>query len=132
MYQAEKSKIEAAGGRVRRVVLDYEFKRRLYSELGRAQHLPRREYALRQAEVARQNQLAVVRGKIPLPDLRIEYETSEGLRRHVDLELATHHYRGSQMRDKARAGFKMYASKCDAPRLSAAFDPEFVAQILTL
>lgn len=132
MYQAEKAKIHAAGGSVRRVMLDYEFKQRIYSSLGKAQGLPPREYARKQAEVARQNNLKVVHGKIPLPDLRIEYETRGGERAHVDLELATHHYRGSQMREKAEAGFKMYAPADSVSRLTAAFDPEFAAQIFSL
>ena len=36
MYQAEKQKIEQAGGRIRRVVLDYELKRKVYSPLAKA------------------------------------------------------------------------------------------------
>jgi hypothetical protein len=132
MYQAEKNRIEQAGGRVRRVVLDYEFKQKIYSPLGKAQNVPPREYARRQAEIARQNDLKVVRGKIPLPDLRIEYETGNGERAHVDLELATHHYRGGQLRDKAQAGFKIYAPQDSVSRLTAAFDPEFAAQIFSL
>ena len=112
--------------------MDYELKRKIYSELGKAQERPAREYALRQAEIARQNQLKVVRGKIPLPDLRIEYDTQAGGRAHVDLELATHHYRGGQVRDKVQAGFKMYAPADSVGRLSAAYDPEFVARILSL
>jgi len=39
--------------------------------------------------------LQLVRGKIPLPDLRIEYENREGDMARVDLELATEHYRGA-------------------------------------
>jgi hypothetical protein len=35
------------------------------------------EYAKRQAEVAADNELKVIDGKIPLPDLRIECETAQ-------------------------------------------------------
>jgi hypothetical protein len=108
MYQAEAARIEAAGGRVQRLVLDYELKRNVFSPLAKAQDLPALEYARRQAEIADENELRVVDGKIPLPDLRIEYETSEGDHQHIDLELATEHYTRGQMAAKSRAGFKMY------------------------
>lgn len=132
MYHAEAAKIEGAGGRIRRVILDYEFKQKIYAPLAKAKGLAALEYSRRQAAVAKENGLKVVHGKIPLPDLRIEYQTSGGERTHVDLELATHHYRGSQMRDKGQAGFKMYAPADSVSRLAAAFDPEFAAQIFSL
>jgi hypothetical protein len=133
MYQSETKRIERSGGKVRRVVLDYELKQKVFAPLAKDRALPPREYARRQAEVARQNGLKVVRGKIPLPDLRIEYERANGERAHIDLELATHHYRGSQVRAKAEAGFKMYAPPDSVSRLSAALDdPGIVAEILSL
>jgi len=131
MYQAEAAKIERDGGRIRRIVLDYEFKQKVYAPLAKAKALPPLEYARRQAEIARDNGLKVVHGKILLPDLRVEYEAANGSQAHVDLELATHHYRGSQMRDKAQAGFKMYAPQDSVARLTAAFDPEFAAEIFS-
>jgi hypothetical protein len=133
MYHAEAGRIALDGGRVRRVILDYELKRSVYSPLAKDKGLPPLAYARRQTEVARQNGLTVVRGKIPLPDLRIEYETSTGDRAHVDLELTTEHYRGAQLREKAAAGFKMYAPQGSAGRLSSVWDgPELVASILSL
>src|SRR2546430_6513493 len=39
--------------------------------------------------VAERHGLQVVRGKIPVPDMRIEYEAHDGERARVDLELAT-------------------------------------------
>lgn len=136
MYQSESKRIERGGGRVRRIVLDYELKQKVFAPLAKAKAKAEsvsREYARRQAEVARENGLKVVRGKILLPDLRIEFERANGERAHIDLELATHHYRGSQMRTKAEAGFKMYASQDSIARLSAALDdPGIVAEILSL
>jgi hypothetical protein len=129
MYHAESRQIEQGGGRIRRVVLDYELKTNVYSPLAKARALPPLEYARKQKEIAAQNGLKVTGGKILLPDLRIEYETREGALTHVDLELATHHYRGSMMRGKAEAGFKMYAPAGSAVHRTAAFDPEFAAQI---
>ncbi len=108
MYQAEAARIEADGGHIDRFVLDYELKHDVYSPLAKAEDLPALEYAERQAEIAAENGLLVVDGKIPLPDLRIEYETGDGEHRRLDLELATEHYRRGQMSAKARAGFKMY------------------------
>jgi hypothetical protein len=46
----------------------------------------------------------VIRGKIPLPDLRIDYETAEGDLAKVDLELATER---AQAATKGKAGFKI-------------------------
>lgn len=50
----------------------------------------------------------VVDGKIPLPDLRIEYESRDGERTKVDLELATDDYKPAQIAEKDRAGFRIY------------------------
>ncbi|PWT96949.1 MAG: hypothetical protein C5B51_32325 [Terriglobia bacterium] len=134
MYQAEAGKIERSGGRIRRVVLDYELKQRVYRPLAKARAKPgalgSAEYAKAQAEVARANQLRVVHGKILLPDLRIEYDTANGERAHVDLELATHHYRGASLRAKAEAGFKMYAPQGSLGG-SIPYDPEHVAEIFS-
>jgi len=132
MYHAEAKKIEQAGGRVRRVVLDYELKQKVYSPLAEARasaNPSSPEYSRRQAEIANQNSLKVIHSKILLPDLRIEYDTASGELAHVDLELATHHYRGSSMRAKAEAGFKMYAPQDSVAGLTAAFDPELISEI---
>jgi hypothetical protein len=109
MYHAEAASIRARGGTVRRVVLDYELKRRVYAPLAKDRpKLRPEEYARRQAEVAAENRLDVVNGKIPVPDLRIEYQTREGEMAKVDLELATAHYHAAQIAEKAGAGFVVY------------------------
>ena len=133
MFHKESARIEKDGGKIRRVVLDYELKQKVYSPLAKARALPPLEYAKRQIEVAQATHLKVVAGKIPLPDLRIEYETAEGDLTRVDLELATHHYHGSHLRVKAEAGFKMYAAGDSVSRCSAALDgPEITAEIFSL
>lgn len=133
MYAAETKSIEKAGGRVTRVVLDYELKRNVYSPLAKAKALPPLEYARRQAEVAQQNGLKVIEGSIPLPDLRIEYQTRDGESARIDLELATHHYHGSHLQTKAEAGFKMYAPQDSAGHLSAVLEErEITAGIFSL
>jgi hypothetical protein len=133
MYHAERERIERSGGRVRRVVLDYELKQKVYSPLAKAKVLPPLEYAKRQMEVARQNGLTVIQGKIPLPDLRIEYETAAGEPARVDLELTTGHYHGPALQEKAAAGFKMYAADGSGSRLSRVLEErEITAEILSL
>lgn len=121
MFHAEAEKIEAEGGRVRRVVLDYELKKRAYSPLAKARELPPLEYAARQQEIAEENGLKVIDGHLVLPDLRIEYETAEGDTRSVDLELATRNYRAAHIRSKAAAGFRVYA-EAKGGHLSAVLD----------
>jgi len=56
--------------------------------------------------------LKVVSGRVPIPDLRIEYanENDWEIQRR-DLELATEHYRPRGLSEKARAGFELYASR---------------------
>jgi hypothetical protein len=141
MYQAEAGKIEQRGGSIRRVVLDYELKKDIYKPLAKARELPPLEFAKRQAEVAAANDLKVVDGKIPLPDLRIEYETPEGDLARADLELATEHYHGAHAAGKVKAGFTVYADSASAARLNAALTyggsapqdgPELTAAILSL
>jgi hypothetical protein len=133
MYQAEAVTIQKQGATIRRVVLDYELKQRVYSPLAKSKGLPPLDYAKRQSEVAQANGLRVINGHIPLPDLRIEYETAGGELAKVDLELATHHYHGSHLAPKAEAGFKMYAADGSASRLSASLqEREITAAILSL
>ena len=108
MYQAEAAEIEAKGGKIKRVVLDYELKSKVYSKLARERDSGALEYLRTQQEIAAEHGLPVVDGKIALPDLRIEYETPEGELDRADLELATEHYHRGHMAAKARAGFKMY------------------------
>lgn len=133
MYQAESQKIRSAGGRVRRVVLDYELKAKVYSPLAKARNLSPDRYRNLQDEIARENGLKVVGRKIPLPDLRIEYETRDGERAKVDLELATEDYKRSQIAEKSRAGFRIYFDGSSSGRTSVVWEEhELTAEILSL
>ena len=77
--------------------------------------------------------LKVIDRKIPLPDLRIEYENRDGEQSREDLKLATSDYRGGQLAEKARAGFSIYAPADEADRVRAALkDPGLMTEILTL
>jgi hypothetical protein len=131
LYQKEVARIERAGGRPVRVLLDYELKRNLNHDM--ALLGPEKDDLDRKGEVAEKHGLQLVDGKIPVPDLRVEYETPELELRHVDLELATRDYRPRAMAAKASAGFSMYARSEDASRLRRVLDErELTAEILTL
>ena len=131
LYQKEVARIERAGARPVRVLLDYELKRNLNRELARLG--PGKDNPDRKREVAERHHLRVVNGKIAVPDLRVEYENPELELRHVDLELATRDYRPRAMAAKAAAGFSLYARSEDASRLRRVLDErEITAGILTL
>ena len=131
LYQKEVARIERGGGRPVRVLLDYELKRNLNHDL--AMLGPEKDDLDRKGEVAEKHGLLLVDGKIPVPDLRVEYETPELELRHVDLELATRDYRPRAMAAKAAAGFSLYARSEDASRLRRVLDErEITAGILTL
>jgi len=73
-----------------------------------------------------------VNGKIPVPDLRVEYETPELELRHVDLELATRDYR-PQLWLKKHPRLRALWTSEDASRLRRVLDErEITARILTL
>ena len=130
MYVAEAERIEREGGRIQRVVLDYELKKRAYSPLAKAHDLPPLEYAERQQEIAKENGIQVVDGHLVLPDLRIEYEDAQGAARHVDLELATRNYRAAHIRSKAAASFKVYADTRSGHLAAVLDDHDLIAELL--
>ena len=131
MYYTAAGKIERQGGRNLRVILDYELKKRVYHDIAKLGS--DRESPTWKKEVAEKHGLQLVRGKIPLPDLRIEYETRDGEMARVDLELATEHYRGRNLAEKVRAGFSIYAHAQDAAGLRRVLDQrELTAEILSL
>lgn len=117
LYHKVAEDIERRGGRVLRVTLDYELKEKLYRKLGEAQARNEARLDLQKQTLARELDLPVVEGKVVLPDMRIEYETREGERARVDVELATSHYHGNHLSEKAKAGFQIYARSQDADGL---------------
>src|SRR5215469_3198899 len=126
LYQKEAARIEAKGGRNLRVILDYELKRKINREMARLGPAARPEIAARHG-------LQVVRNKIPVPDLRIEYQTREGDAARVNLELVTEHYRGRHVADKVHAGFSLYTPRGEADHLRRVLDQrELTAEILSL
>lgn len=131
LYQKESSRIEARGGRVRRVVLDYELKKKVNRDLMRLGR--EKDDPARKQEVAERHGLRAVHGRIPVPDMQIEYEMPEQGSARVNLELTTGDYRPRQLADKARAGFTMYSHGDDASRVHRILnDRELTAEILSL
>jgi hypothetical protein len=131
LYQKAAKKIDSSGGKNLRVVLDYELKKRVYHDLAK---LGKEQVSSSdKREIAERHELKVVRGKIPMPDVRIEYETRDGEKARVDLELATGHYRGRNLAEKVRAGFALYAHADEASKLRRVLDQrELTAEILSL
>ena len=133
LYHKVSDEIEGRGSVVR-VKLDYELKRELYARLARAAADKRRDRETLREEVAKRYHLKVVSGRIPIPDLRIEYvnENDNQIQRR-DLELATEHYRPRGLSEKARAGFQLYARRGETHRLRRIRDDrELSAAIFSL
>lgn len=133
LHQKEAERITTEGGTKLRVVLDFELKRNLYRDLATLKDLPPEQQQEERERIAQNHGLTVVDGKIPLPDLRIEYETRDHQQTRVDLELATQDYRERGLAEKSKAGFTIYATGNEADRLRAALkDPELTKEILSL
>jgi hypothetical protein len=134
LYHKVADEIESQGGRVIRVQLDYEMKDELYSRLARASQDKTRDPRTWREEIANRYHLKVVSGKVPIPDLRVEYvrENDNEIQRR-DLELATDHYRPQGLSEKARAGFQIYAKRGETDRLRRIRNErELTAAILSL
>jgi hypothetical protein len=103
-YLEQAAAIEKAGGRVRRVLLDYELKSVVNRQMNRKDGPAREE---RRAQIAKDLDLEAVDGKLPLPDLRIEYTDQQGHERHLDVEITNRHYRGAHLAGKSKTGFRL-------------------------
>jgi hypothetical protein len=131
LYLKEAARIERSGGRPVRVILDYEIMRNLNRDL--ALLGAEKDNLDRKAEVAEKHGLEMVNGKIPVPDMRVEFENAEFILQRVDLELATREYRPRSLAEKAKAGFAIYARAEDASRLRRILDDrELTREIFTL
>ena len=131
LYHKASRQIERDGGKVRRVALDYELKKRINKALTRLG--PDKQDPNKKNEIAQANGVRVVNGRVVVPDLQIEYDNAEGQLARVNLELATKHYRPGQLQAKAQAGFTLYAAAQDSDRLRRVLnDREITAEILAL
>ncbi len=115
LHAAERVRLD--GGRVRRVVLDYELKgayQRFLQGRNRARRNERDAAADHAAdgvaEWARVHHLPVLDEHVQFPDVRIEYEHPDGRLDVEDIEVMTPHYRGALAAAKARSGFSCYRS----------------------
>ncbi len=131
LYQKVAREIERSGGKVRRVVLDFELKKDLYKALSRMR--PDKNHTYERIFIANQFDLKVVNDKVPIPDLRIEYEDDCREVRRLDLEIATHDYRPQGFGEKAKAGFHLFARQQDHAKLRRVLDAqEITARIFAL
>ena len=115
-YERAEERLRGQGGRVRRVVLDYELKRdyqRFLHERNRGKKdcdgRPDREPE-EIARWAREHELPYDDGQVHFPDARIEYEDRDGWSRREDIEVVTPHYRGAHAASTAKSGFTCYLS----------------------
>ena len=131
LYQKVAKEIERSGGKVRRVILDFELKKDLYQALSRMR--PDKDPRYERISVASRFDLKVVNHKIPIPDLRIEYEDECRDVHRLDLEIATSDYRPQGLGEKAKAGFHMFARQQDHDKLRRVLDSqEITARIFAL
>ena len=131
LYHKVARQIDDVGGKVRRVVLDYELKHELYRKLSQVD--PNEKLAYERIRVAHEYDLKVVNDKIPVPDLRIEYEDECRELRRLNLEIATRDYRPQGLAEKAKAGFHLFARQQDHPKLRRVLDTqEITARIFAL
>lgn len=129
LYQKAAQEIENRGGWPLRLVLDYELKREINKRRARTKDLPRHEQQQRLREIAEQQNLKVVNDKIPLPDVRIEYEDANGDLSHCDLEYVTKDYRDAGVAEKRAAGFQLYG---DDPRGRKPYGPDLIGGLISL
>jgi len=130
VYQKEALKISESGGTPKRVVLDFELKKNVNRQLAKIQNLPPAERERQRKEIADAHELKIVKGKIQLPDVRVEYESRDQEQCKVDLECVTGHYKARQIVAKAAAGFKLYNQ--DYRGRSAERGEDLVGEVISL
>ena len=130
MYRQEAQTIARSGGTPRRVVLDFELKKRINTQLAKIQRLSRAEREPRKLEIARAHGLKVVSGHIQFPDVRIEFDSRDQEPCTVDLECVTRNYGAGAVAAKTAAGFKLYNK--DYRGKSAERGQDLVGEVLSL
>lgn len=139
-YQGTAARLEESGGRIRRVVLDYELKRE-YQRFLQANNRGNRHASGRPdrspEEItawAAAHRLPVEDGHVQFPDVRVEYE-QDGRREREDVEVATAQYNARQMGAKGRSGFTIHRSGTsrlggNSRNGASPFDPHAAEQVL--
>jgi hypothetical protein len=116
VFREEARQIGREGGRVTRVVLDYEVKREYQQFLNRRDRPADADVAHDRLAFAQAHDLRVVDGHLELPDLRIEYETEDARLAYRDVELVTEHYSRGQVSGKREPGSHATAPAAAAVR----------------
>jgi hypothetical protein len=130
VYQKEAKKIAKSGGTPTRVVLDCELKKSVNRQLAKIQNLAPAERERQRQEIADAHGLKIVKSKIQLPDVRVEYESQDQELCKVDLECVTGHYKARQIAAKTAAGFKLYNQ--DYRGRSAERGEDLIGEVLSL
>ena len=132
-YQAKAQEISAQGGRIKRIILDYELKRKLYRDLSKVNANTPEELQQLRKKVAEQHAVPVIEGEFVIPDVRLEYEDRDGNTSRVDLEYVTSSYRHQELMGKARAGFSLYSPHDQAARFHKILDDhQIMAEIFSI
>jgi hypothetical protein len=126
-YRKEAERIEEKGGTNLHVKLDFELKSEIQKAIYAARKAePERAMAEIKQQVAHQFELPYINNRIQIPDARIEYDHKDDQNMdqrsrsgHEDIEVLTAAYRTGHLRNKAQAGFRVYASSYDHATLTA-------------
>jgi ectoine hydroxylase-related dioxygenase (phytanoyl-CoA dioxygenase family) len=134
------AQIRGQGGRVQRVVLDYELKRayqhfRQDRNRGRAESTGRSDRTPEEiAAWAKDHDLPCQHNRVRFPDARIEFEDRDRQEQHRDIEVVTPHYRGAHAAAVASSGFQSYAGglclKASGRRGGRGLDPRLAEELL--
>jgi hypothetical protein len=130
VYQKEARKISKSGGTIKRVVLDFELKKNVNRQLATIQNLSPAERERERQRMAEEHGLKIIKGKIQIPDVRLEYESQEQEQCKVDLECVTGHYKARQIAAKKSAGFKLYNQ--DYRGRSAERGEDLIGEVISL
>ena len=109
--QLETRRLMEQGARIRRVRIDAELKKHVAraTETARAKEGKEAADAAR-IKAAQEFELPIRDGKIVYPDAQIEYQDSEGRSGRVSVEVASEHYSGKKIADRAQAGFQIHGN----------------------
>lgn len=134
------SQIRDQGGRLRRVVLDYELKREYQQFLqahnrGRADSTGRPDRTPEEvAAWAKDHDLPCNGNRVRFPDARIEFEDRDRQGQHRDIEVVTPHYRGAHAAAVGSSGFQTYggglAVAANGSRAGRGLDPRLAEEML--
>lgn len=133
VYQQAARQIQDKGGKKVRVRLDFELKESINRAKEAAGRLPEDMRRRWLAAVAEEHGLRLDGQSIHLPDVQLEYTLPDGRVERENLELLSQNYREQGIRNKAHAGFKIYARAGEADRIRRALrDTGVVREVLAV